>query len=151
MIKKYAKAYKIFEKNDNINLIDPQYLILLHEYDFEHYLNIPQPKYKHLTIVFIILDDLIGENKVFKQQSLINNITIKHRHLGINLVFTSQNPRSIPNIIRNNRNLTQFFPFFPDLCFSRFQKWEKFNNFFPILRSNFPMWPMAKNCLGGTA
>jgi hypothetical protein len=35
----------------------------------------------------MILDDLIRDNKVFKQQSLINNITIKHRHLGINLVF----------------------------------------------------------------
>ena len=64
--KKKVKAYKIFEKNDNINSIDLQYLILLHEYDFEHYLNIPQP------IVFINLDNLIGDNKVFKQQSLIN-------------------------------------------------------------------------------
>jgi len=99
---KYVKAYKIFEKNENINLIDPEYLILLHEHDFEHYNNIPKPKYKHPPIVFIILDDLIGDNKVFKRQSLINNITIKHRHLGVNLVFTSQNPKSIPNIIRNN-------------------------------------------------
>ena len=55
--------------------------------DFEHYLNIPQPIYKNPPIVFIILDDLIGDNRVFKQQSLINNITIKHRHLGINLVL----------------------------------------------------------------
>ena len=37
---KYVKAYKIFEKNENINLIDPEYLILLHQYDFEHYENI---------------------------------------------------------------------------------------------------------------
>ena len=99
---KYIRAYKIFEKTDNLNLIDPEYLILLHQYDFKHYLEIPQPKYKHPPIVFIILDDLIGDNKVFKRQSLINNITIKHRHLGVNLVFTSQNPKSIPNIIRNN-------------------------------------------------
>ena len=83
----------------------------MHEYDFEHYLNIPQPKYKHLPIAFIILIDLIGDNKVFKQQSLINNITIKHRHLGINLVFTSQNPRSIPNIIRNNIDVYVLYKF----------------------------------------
>jgi hypothetical protein len=98
---KYVKAYKIFEKNENINLIYPEYLILLHQYDFEHHENIPKPKYKHPPIVFIILDDLLGDNKVFKRQSLINNITIKHRHLGVNLVFTSQKPKSIPNIIRN--------------------------------------------------
>ena len=108
---KYVKAYKIFEKNENINLIDPEYLILLHEHEFEHYKNIPQPKYKHPPIVFIILDDLIGDNKVFKQQSLINNITIKHRHLGVNLVFTSQNPKSIPNIIRNNIDVYVLYKF----------------------------------------
>ena len=89
---KYVKAYKLFEKYDNINFLDPEYVMLLYEHDFEHYNNIPQPKYKHPPIVFIILDDLIGDNKVFRQQSLINNITIKHRHLGVNLVFTSQNP-----------------------------------------------------------
>jgi len=109
--KKYVKAYKIFEKNENTNLIDPEYLILLHEHDFEHYENIPKPKYKHRPIVFIILDDLIGDNKVFKRQSLINNITIKHRHLGVNLVFTSQNPKSIPNIIRNNIDLYVLYKF----------------------------------------
>ena len=108
---KYVKAYKIFEKNENLNLIDPEYLILLYEYDFEHYNNIPQPKYKHPPIVFIILDDLIGDNKVFKRESLINNITIKHRHLGVNLVFTSQNPRSLPNIIRNNIDIYVLYKF----------------------------------------
>jgi DNA helicase HerA-like ATPase len=108
---KYVKSYKIFEKNENLNLIDPEYLILLYEYDFEHYNNIPQPKYKHPPIVFIILDDLIGDNKVFKRESLINNITIKHRHLGVNLVFTSQNPRSIPNIIRNNIDIYVLYKF----------------------------------------
>ena len=108
---KYVKAYKIFEKNENINLIDPEYLILLHKHDFEHYNNIPKPRYKHPPIVFIILDDLIGDNKVFKQQSLINNITIKHRHLGVNLIFTSQNPKSIPNIIRNNIDVYVLYKF----------------------------------------
>ncbi len=77
----------------------------------EHYNNIPKPRYKHPPIVFIILDDLIGDNKVFKRQSLINNITIKHRHLGVNLVFTSQNPKSIPNIIRNNIDVYVLYKF----------------------------------------
>ena len=54
---------------------------------------------------------VIGDNKVFKQQSLIDNITIKHRHLGVNLVFTSQNPKSIPNIIRNNIDVYVLYKF----------------------------------------
>ncbi len=48
--------------------------MLLHKYDFEHYENIPKPKYKHPPIVFMILDDLIDDNKVFKKHSLIKNI-----------------------------------------------------------------------------
>ena len=57
------------------------------------------------------MDDLIGDNKVFKRQSLTNNITIKYRHLSVNLVFTSQNPKSIPNIIRNNIDMYVLYKF----------------------------------------
>ena len=35
----------------------------------------------------------------------------KNRHLGINLVFTFQNPRSIPNIIRNNIDIYVLYKF----------------------------------------
>ncbi len=46
---------------------------------------------------------MIGTNDCFqKGNCLIANIAIRHRHLGNNLIFTSQNPRSINNIIRNN-------------------------------------------------
>ena len=60
----------------------------------------------------MVLDDLIGNNDVFKRNnSLIGNITVKHRHLGINLIFTSQNPKSIPNIVRNNIDLWFLYKF----------------------------------------
>jgi hypothetical protein len=51
---KHVKAYKKIEKNDKIKLIDSENLVLLYEYDFEHFNNIPQPKYKHPPIVFNI-------------------------------------------------------------------------------------------------
>ncbi len=54
---------------------------------------------------------MIGANKVFKRQSLINNITIKHTHLGINSGFTSQNPKSIPNTIRKNIDVCVYYKF----------------------------------------
>ncbi len=50
-----------------IYFIHPEYLILLHQDDFEHYDIIPKPKCKHPPIVFIVLDDLIGDTKVFKR------------------------------------------------------------------------------------
>ncbi len=33
---------------------------------------------------------------------MISNLTLKHMHLGINIIFTSHNPKSFPNITRNN-------------------------------------------------
>ncbi len=38
-------------------------------------------------------------------------MTIKHRYLGINLIFTTQNPKSIPNIIRNNIDIFILYKF----------------------------------------
>jgi hypothetical protein len=40
-------------KKSQGNLVDPEYLILLHQYDFKHYENIPKPKYKHPPIVLL--------------------------------------------------------------------------------------------------
>jgi hypothetical protein len=55
---------------------------------------IPKPKYKYPPVIFLILDDLIGSNDCFKKgNSLISNLTIKHRHLGINIIYTTQNPK----------------------------------------------------------
>ena len=73
---------------------------------------LPKPRFKHPPIIFIILDDLIGNNECFKKGNCtISNLTIKHRHLGINIIYTSQNPKSIPNIIRNNVDIFCLYKF----------------------------------------
>ena len=55
---------------------------------------------------------MIGNKDCFKRGNCaISNLTIKHRHLGINLLYTSQNPKSIPNIIRNNIDLWILYRF----------------------------------------
>jgi hypothetical protein len=36
---------------------------------------------------------------------------MKHRHLGVNLVFTSQNPKSIPNIRINKKDVYVIYKF----------------------------------------
>ena len=55
---------------------------------------------------------MIGNKDCFKKgNSAISNLTIKHRHLGINLIYTTQNPKSIPNIIRNNIDLWVLYKF----------------------------------------
>lgn len=108
---KYCKAYKHYLKVDDMNKLEYDDIMLLYEKNFEDPENIQKPKYKFPPVVFMILDDLIGDNQTFKRNGIINNVTIKHRHLGINLLFTSQNPKSIPNIIRNNIDIFVLYKF----------------------------------------
>lgn len=109
----YLNAFKKFVKlgEDKINLLTPEELLILHKYDFILPIHLPSLKYKHPPVHFFILDDLIGNNDVFRQHSIINNIVIKHRHLQINMIFTSQNPKSIPNIIRINTDVFVLYRF----------------------------------------
>ena len=110
----YLKTWKKFLKIDeNVNLLTPEELLILSKFDFTDPKYLNKPKYYPVApVVFIILDDLIGSNDCFKKgNSYISNLTIKHRHYGINLIFTSQNPRSIPNIIRNNIDVYALYKF----------------------------------------
>ncbi len=71
-----------------------------------------KPRFRFPPVLFIILDDLVGNNECFKKGNCtISNITIKHRYLGINLIYTYQNPKSIPNIIRNDVDIFCLYKF----------------------------------------
>jgi hypothetical protein len=107
----YIAAYKRFLKVKVIHLADDE-LQILTKFNFIDPKYIPAPKYKNPRVIFMILDDMIGNNECFKRGNCaISNLTIKHRHLGINLIYTTQNPKSIPNIIRNNIDLWVLYRF----------------------------------------
>jgi hypothetical protein len=43
-----------------------------------------KPRFNFPPVIFLTLDDLIGNNECFKKGNCtISNIMIKHRHLGI--------------------------------------------------------------------
>ena len=108
----YVKAYTKFIKTEDTSKLDDEELLLLNKYGFNEPEVLKQPKYKYPPVIFLILDDLIGSNDCFKRGNCtISNLTIKHRHLGINMIFTSQNPKSIPNIIRNNVDIFCLYKF----------------------------------------
>ena len=108
----YVKAYNKFLKTEDTTKLDDEELLLLNKYGFNDPKELKQPKYKYPPVIFLILDDLIGSNDCFKRGNCtISNLTIKHRHLGINMIFTSQNPKSIPNIIRNNVDIFCLYKF----------------------------------------
>ena len=109
---KYIKAYNLFIKAKSMRNIKDDDLILLHKMDFIHPDDLGKLKYDNPPVIFLILDDMIGSNNCFKKGNcMISNLTIKHRHLGINLIYTTQNPKSIPNIIRANIDLWVLYKF----------------------------------------
>jgi hypothetical protein len=109
----YLKAWKKYMQIDeDMSLLTNEELLILSKFDFTNPEYMKKPKYKYPPVVFLILDDMIGTNDCFKKGNcLIANITIRHRHLGINLIFTSQNPRSINNTIRSNIDLWVLYKF----------------------------------------
>ena len=110
--KAYLKAWKRFMQVQEVERLSNEDIMTLSKFHFMDPKAISKPKYKYPPIIFMILDDLIGSNDCFKRgNSLISNLTIKHRHLGINLIFTTQNPKSIPNIIRNNIDIFVLYKF----------------------------------------
>lgn len=108
--KAYKKAYHSFLKKSVKSLTEEE-LVILYEMDFIEPDEI-KPEYDEMPVFFYVLDDLIGDNKCFRKgNSAITNLTIKHRHLGINLIFTSQYIKAIPPTIRRNIDVYVLYKF----------------------------------------
>jgi len=101
---KYKKIYDKFNKTKNVEKLNDEELEILESHDFTKPDNI-KPK-----ITWLIFDDLVGLG-VFnkKAKSIISNLTIKHRHLKTNLIFTTQNYRQLPPVIRSNIDIYCIF------------------------------------------
>lgn len=104
----YKKIYVNFINGKSNKLTDED-LLLLDKYDFKDPNEIFGDNiYPYVN--FIIFDDLVGTGSFSsKSKSLINNLTIKHRHLKTNLIFTTQGFKQIPPIIRNNIDIYVIF------------------------------------------
>lgn len=105
----YVKIYKEFlkikgeEDLDKFSLDDLQ---LLEKFDYSHYDDIPQPRYKVPPVNIVILDDLIGSDCFTKKsKNVFSNALIKSRHLNIAFCILVQNLKSTPKVVRLNCNL----------------------------------------------
>jgi len=100
----YKKVYDKFNKIKDITKLSDEELQLLEENDFM------KPYFIRPKITWIIFDDLIGLGAFNKKaKSVISNLTIKHRHLKTNLIFTTQSYRQLPPVIRNNIDIYCIF------------------------------------------
>ena len=100
--KDYLIVWKKYMKIDeDMSLLTHDELLILSKYDFTDPQYLKKPKYKNPRINFLVFDDLVGDANAFKKShSAINNLTIKHRHLQCNLMFTTQYIKAIPPTLR---------------------------------------------------
>jgi hypothetical protein len=105
---KYKKIYDKFKKAKNIDVLETEELQELEDHDFMS----PRECYGDIkpVINWIIFDDLIGMGAFNKKaKSVLSNLTIKHRHLKTNLIFTTQSFKQIPPVIRTNIDIYCIF------------------------------------------
>ena len=104
----YKKIYDKFKKAKNIDVLETEELQELEDHDFMS----PRECYGDIkpVINWIIFDDLIGMGAFNKKaKSVLSNLTIKHRHLKTNLIFTTQSFKQIPPVIRTNIDIYCIF------------------------------------------
>jgi hypothetical protein len=104
----YKKVYNKFAKVKSVDKLETEELEILEQHDFMS----PVDAFGDIKpiITWIIFDDLIGMGAFNKKaKSAISNLTIKHRHLKTNLIFTTQSFKQIPPVIRTNIDIYCIF------------------------------------------
>ena len=104
----YKKIFSKFLKLKSVDKLENDELISLEEHDFME----PKEVFGEIKpkVNFLCFDDLIGLGAFYrKSKSIISNLTIKHRHLKTNLIFTTQSYKQIPPVIRNNIDIYCIF------------------------------------------
>ena len=108
LYQKHMAIFKKFQRGDIDDMSQPE-IAILEKLDYER----PQPcRYPNGVINFMVYDDLIGSS-AFKAigRSALTNLTLKNRHLGINILICTQSLKSIPRSIRTNTSLYILFRF----------------------------------------
>ncbi len=103
---KYQRDYELylkFTKIKSLSELSIDELLSLYSSDFEP----PEkPRFIIPPINYLILDDLLNSD-AYKStgKSLINNLAVRNRHLGINLFILAQSCNQIPKCIRSQARL----------------------------------------------
>jgi hypothetical protein len=110
----YKKYYEKFMRTPEKKLnklydTEPEIFHLLEEYDYQNPKDI---KHEPPKINIIILDDLLGSSAYTKKtQSVLTNMMIKNRHMGISFALLVQSIKAVPKNIRINCSVFQLATF----------------------------------------
>lgn len=104
----YKRIYDKFLRVKTVTKMKYEEMEILEMHDFQT----PKEAYGDIKplVTWIIFDDLVGTGAFNrKAKSMISNLTIKHRHLRTNLIFTTQSYKQLPMIIRVNIDILVLF------------------------------------------
>jgi hypothetical protein len=104
----YKRIYDKFLRVKTVTKMKYEEMEILEMHDFQT----PKDAYGDIKplVTWIIFDDLVGTGAFNrKAKSMISNLTIKHRHLRTNLIFTTQSYKQLPIIIRVNIDILVLF------------------------------------------
>lgn len=104
----YKRIYDKFLRVKTVTKMKYEEMEILEMHDFQT----PKDAYGDIKplVTWIIFDDLVGTGAFNrKAKSMISNLTIKHRHLRTNLIFTTQSYKQLPMIIRVNIDILVLF------------------------------------------
>ena len=59
--------------------------------------------------VLVILDDIIGDRNRIHEDSELNRLAVQGRHFGISVCLTTQDPKAIHPVLRNNTDVAIVF------------------------------------------
>jgi hypothetical protein len=110
----YKKYYEKFMRTPEKKLNklydeEPDIFHLLEEYDYQNPKDI---KHEPPKINIIVLDDLLGSDAFTKKtKSVLTNMMIKNRHMGISFALLVQSIKAVPKNIRINCSVFQLATF----------------------------------------
>lgn len=110
----YKKYYEKFMRTPEKKLNklydeEPEIFHLLEEYDYQNPKDI---KHEPPKINIIVLDDLLGSDAFTKKtKSVLTNMMIKNRHMGISFALLVQSVKAVPKNIRINCSVFQLATF----------------------------------------
>lgn len=103
------KVWKKFLKVRSEAELTPKELMILQSFNFD-IANLPVPAFPIAPVVNLVLDDLCGSD-AFKSvgKSALNHLSVRNRHLGVNLYVLSQTMKGVPKTIRQQTRLVYLY------------------------------------------
>jgi hypothetical protein len=102
------KLWKRFLNVKTLNQLTSMQLLKLHQMNFTAPI---KPEWTKPPVIHLVLDDLLNNPNAYKAtgKSLINQLAVRNRHLGINMYILAQTASQVPKCVRSQARLLMLY------------------------------------------